>query len=91
MRYKIVAESGVSWYSVTQEAKLEYPDLSPSIIGAITIARRLQDPLSELVKADPKRLQVGMYMVSFSKKLYLSFKIIFFTEWHWWRSCNESI
>ena len=80
VRYKIVAESGVSWYSVTQEAKREYPDLSPSIIGAITIARRLQDPLSELVKADPKRLQVGMYMVSFSKKLYLSFKIIFFTE-----------
>lgn len=62
VKYKIINESGVSYYSVTEEAKVDLPHFPPQMIGAISIARRLIDPLSELVKADPKRLQVGMYM-----------------------------
>ncbi|RWS24486.1 hypothetical protein B4U80_04134 [Leptotrombidium deliense] len=60
--YKVVSESGVSCYSVSEEAAKEFPDLSPNIISAVSIARRLQDPLSELVKTDPKKLEVGMYL-----------------------------
>ena len=63
VKYKIINESGVSYYSVTNEAKKDLPSFDPQMIGAISIARRLIDPLSELVKVDPKRLQVGMYMV----------------------------
>jgi len=63
VKYKIINESGVSYYSVTNEAKASLPHFHEQMIGAISIARRLIDPLSELVKVDPKRLQVGMYMV----------------------------
>ena len=63
VKYKIINESGVSYYSVTDEAKKDLPSFAPHMIGAISIARKLIDPLSELVKVDPKRLQVGMYMV----------------------------
>lgn len=63
LKYKIINESGVSWYSVTEQAKRDLPNFPPQMIGAISIARKLIDPLSELVKVDPKRLQVGMYMV----------------------------
>ena len=66
VKYKIINESGVSWYSVTEEAKKDLPHHNPQMIGAISIARRLIDPLNELVKVDPRRLQVGMYMVSHS-------------------------
>ncbi|XP_054168594.1 S1 RNA-binding domain-containing protein 1-like [Oppia nitens] len=62
IKYKIINESGVSYYSVTKEAKLDLPHYKPDMIGAISIARRLIDPMNELVKVDPKRLQVGMYM-----------------------------
>ncbi|XP_046742768.1 S1 RNA-binding domain-containing protein 1 [Diprion similis] len=59
--YTIVNESGASIYSCSTEAKSEFPNLDPNIISAISIARRLQDPLAELVKVDPKNLGIGMY------------------------------
>ncbi|MEG0641462.1 MAG: Tex family protein [Clostridium sp.] len=59
--YVIVSESGASVYSASELATKEYPDLDVSIRGAISIGRRLQDPLAELVKIDPKALGVGQY------------------------------
>uniref|UniRef100_H2Y862 S1 motif domain-containing protein n=1 Tax=Ciona savignyi TaxID=51511 RepID=H2Y862_CIOSA len=59
--YCIVNESGASIYSVTAEAKQEMPEYDPNLRSAVSIARRLQDPLVELVKIDPKHLGVGMY------------------------------
>lgn len=59
--YVIVSEAGASVYSASQLASEEYPDINVSIRGAISIGRRLQDPLSELVKIDPKALGVGQY------------------------------
>jgi len=56
-----VNEDGASIYSVTKEATEEFPDLDPNLISAISIARRLQDPLSEYVKIGPSHLGVGMY------------------------------
>jgi len=56
-----VSEAGASVYSASDIARQEFPDLDLTIRGAISIARRLQDPLSELVKADPKSLGVGQY------------------------------
>ncbi len=56
-----VSEAGASVYSASDIARQEFPDLDLTIRGAITIARRLQDPLSELVKADPKSIGVGQY------------------------------
>lgn len=88
VRYKIISESGVSWYSVTPEAKLEFPDIPPHIIGAISIARRLQDPLSELVKVDPKRLQVGMYMV-WTPTFYLNSFKSFSLHIIYWITLNQ--
>ncbi len=59
--YTIVNEAGASVYSASQLAKQEFPDLQVEERSAINIARRLQDPLSELVKIDPKSIGVGQY------------------------------
>lgn len=57
----IVSEAGASVYSASEYAAKEFPDLDVTIRGAISIARRLQDPLAELVKIDPKSIGVGQY------------------------------
>jgi len=57
----IVSEAGASVYSASELAALEFPDLDVSIRGAVSIARRLQDPLAELVKIEPKSIGVGQY------------------------------
>ncbi len=57
----VVNESGASVYSTDEIAREEFPDLDPTIRSAISIARRLQDPLAELVKIDPRSLGVGQY------------------------------
>jgi uncharacterized protein len=57
----VVSESGASVYSASDVARQEFPDLDLTVRGAISIARRLQDPLSELVKVDPKSIGVGQY------------------------------
>jgi len=59
--YTIVSEAGASVYSASKLAQEEYPDLDVTIRGAISIGRRLQDPLAELVKIDPKSIGVGQY------------------------------
>ena len=56
-----VNESGASIYSASETARAEFPDLDLTVRGAISIARRLQDPLAELVKIDPKSIGVGQY------------------------------
>ena len=61
IHYVIVSEAGASVYSASKLATEEYPDINVSIRGAISIARRLQDPLAELVKIDPKAIGVGQY------------------------------
>ena len=57
----MVSESGASIYSASEKAAREYPDLDVTVRGAISIAHRLQDPLAELVKLDPKSIGVGQY------------------------------
>ena len=57
----VVNESGASIYSASEIARQEFPDLDLTVRGAISIARRLQDPLAELVKIDPKSIGVGQY------------------------------
>lgn len=57
----VVSEAGASVYSASETAAREFPDLDVSIRGAVSIARRLQDPLAELVKIDPKAIGVGQY------------------------------
>jgi uncharacterized protein len=57
----MVSESGASVYSASEAAREEFPDLDLTVRGAISIARRLQDPLAELVKVDPKSIGVGQY------------------------------
>lgn len=57
----IVSEAGASIYSASELASLEFPDVDVSIRGAVSIARRLQDPLAELVKIEPKAIGVGQY------------------------------
>lgn len=59
--YVVVSEAGASVYSASELASKEYPDLDVTIRGAISIGRRLQDPLAELVKIDPKSIGVGQY------------------------------
>lgn len=61
LEYIIVSEAGASVYSASPVAKKEFPDLDASMRGNISIARRLQDPLAELVKIDPKSIGVGLY------------------------------
>ena len=57
----MVSEAGASVYSASDTAREEFPDLDVTVRGAISIARRLQDPLAELVKVDPKSIGVGQY------------------------------
>lgn len=66
--YVIVSEAGASVYSASKLATKEYPDINVSIRGAISIARRLQDPLAELVKIDPKSIGVGQYQHDVNQK-----------------------
>jgi protein Tex len=61
MQKAVVSEAGASVYSASEFAAKEFPDLDVSIRGAVSIARRLQDPLAELVKIDPKSIGVGQY------------------------------
>ena len=60
-KYLIVNEAGASVYSASALARAEFPDLDVTLRGAVSIARRAQDPLAELVKIDPKSIGVGMY------------------------------
>ena len=66
--YVIVSEAGASVYSVSEIAKNEFPNLEASMRGNISIARRLQDPLAELVKIDPKSIGVGLYQHDVNQK-----------------------
>ena len=65
----VVSESGASVYSASQLAAEEFPDMDVSLRGAVSIARRLQDPLAELVKIDPKAIGVGQYQHDISETL----------------------
>jgi len=65
----MVSEAGASIYSASEAAREEFPDLDLTIRGAISIARRLQDPLAELVKTDPKSIGVGQYQHDVSHSL----------------------
>jgi uncharacterized protein len=67
-RYVIVSEAGASVYSASETARGEFPDLDATQRGNISIARRLQDPLAELVKIDPKALGVGLYQHDVDQK-----------------------
>ena len=66
--YVMVNEAGASVYSASKLARTEFPDLDVSMRGAISIARRLQDPLAELVKIDPKSIGVGLYQHDVNQK-----------------------
>lgn len=68
VRYTVVDESGASVYSASDIARDEFPDLDLTIRGAISMGRRLQDPLAELVKIDPKALGVGQYQHDVNQK-----------------------
>lgn len=69
VRYVIVNEAGASVYSAGAVAREEFPDLDATVRGTVSIGRRLQDPLSELVKIDPQHIGVGMYQHDVSPKL----------------------
>ena len=66
--YTIVNESGASVYSASKVAKEEFPDKDVTVRGAVSIARRIQDPLAELVKIDPKHIGVGQYQHDVNQK-----------------------
>lgn len=66
--YTVVDEDGASVYSASDTAREEFPDLDLTIRGAISIGRRLQDPLAELVKIDPKSIGVGLYQHDVNQK-----------------------
>jgi uncharacterized protein len=68
VEYLIVSEAGASVYSASPLARAELPDLDVSIRGAVSIARRVQDPLAELVKIEPKAIGVGMYQHDVNQK-----------------------
>ena len=68
VQYIIVSEAGASVYSASELANEEHPDINVSLRGAISIARRLQDPLAELVKIDPKSIGVGQYQHDLNQK-----------------------
>ncbi len=69
LAYVIVSEAGASVYSASDLARSELPDLDVSMRGAVSIARRLQDPLAELVKIDPQSIGVGLYQHDVDQKL----------------------
>ncbi len=68
LHYTIVNEAGASVYSASKLAREELPDLDVSLRGAVSIARRLQDPLAELVKIDPRSIGVGLYQHDVDQK-----------------------
>jgi uncharacterized protein len=68
LRYLMVDETGASVYSASPLARAELPELDVSLRGAVSIARRVQDPLAELVKIDPRSLGVGMYQHDINQK-----------------------
>ncbi|MBO7122190.1 MAG: RNA-binding transcriptional accessory protein [Treponema sp.] len=68
VQYTVVDESGASVYSASDIAREEFPDLDLTIRGAISMGRRLQDPLAELVKIDPKAIGVGLYQHDVNQK-----------------------
>ncbi|MGI6110022.1 MAG: Tex family protein [Eubacteriaceae bacterium] len=68
VQYMIVNEAGASMYSASELGTAEYPDLDVSIRGAISIAGRLQDPLSELIKIEPEHIGVGQYQHDVNQK-----------------------
>ena len=68
IQYTIVNEGGASVYSASKLASEEYPDLDVTTRGAMSLGRRLQDPLAELVKIDPKHIGVGQYQHDMNKK-----------------------
>ncbi|WP_286316343.1 Tex family protein, partial [Romboutsia ilealis] len=68
VQYIIVSEAGASVYSASELANEEHPNINVSLRGAISIARRLQDPLAELVKIDPKSIGVGQYQHDLNQK-----------------------
>lgn len=80
VRYCIVSEQGASIYSCSSIAKEEFPDLDVSYIGAISIARRLSDPLCELVKVEPKHL--GNSIIYLSTYFDLYYLILFKRCWY---------
>ncbi|CAG9767210.1 unnamed protein product [Ceutorhynchus assimilis] len=68
VQYSIVNEDGASIYSCSPEAKKEFGMLDPNIISAVSLARRIQDPMAELVKVEPCHLGIGMYQLDIKKK-----------------------
>lgn len=68
LSYMIVNEAGASVYSASKEAQSEFPDLDASYRGTVSIARRIQDPLAEIVKIDPKSIGVGLYQHDVNQK-----------------------
>ncbi len=68
LKYQIINESGASIYSTSPIAREEFPDYDATVRGTISIGRRLQDPLSELVKIDPQHIGVGMYQHDINAK-----------------------
>lgn len=68
VHYLLVNEAGASVYSASKLSKLELPDLDVTLRGAVSIARRVQDPLAELVKIDPKSIGVGLYQHDVNQK-----------------------
>lgn len=69
LKYVIVNEAGASVYSASELGTEEFPDINVSLRGAISMARRLQDPLAELVKIDPKSIGVGQYQHDVNQKM----------------------
>ena len=67
VQYTIVSEQGASIYSCSTLASEEFPGIDTNLISAVSIGRRLQDPLSELVKIEPQHLGVGMYQHDLSQ------------------------
>lgn len=68
VKYMVVSEAGASVYSASKLASEEFPDFDVSLRSAVSIARRLQDPLAELVKIDPKAIGVGQYQHDMNQK-----------------------
>jgi uncharacterized protein len=69
LKYAMVSEAGASVYSASKLARQELPDMDVSMRGAVSIARRLQDPLAELVKIDPRSIGVGLYQHDVDQRL----------------------
>ena len=79
----VVSEAGASVYSASELAAQEFPDLDVSLRGAVSIARRLQDPLAELVRIDPKAIGVGQYQHDVSQTAAGA------GSWtRWWRTAS---